>query len=532
MQLQRRIGLVGLTFAAFTGMVGSGWLFGPMLTAQVAGPAALIAWAIGGVAMFLLALSFAEVSGTLPLAGGVARIPHFSHGGMTSMVMGWSAWLGYCSTAPIETAVMLRYSAEALPWLYAANPTSDTDFTVFGWIFAVASLAVFVLINAFGVALFARINNTITWFKLAIPLLIVAVLLYDSFDGANLTDAPGGFMPYGWAGVMAAVSTGGVIFSFIGFRHAIDLAGEAKNPQVNLPLSLMLAILISLVLYILLQLAFMGAVPSDLLSNGWGKLHFSQNLGPLAGVAMAVGVVWLSAVVFAGAVIGPFGGALVAVGSNARLLYGMARNKTMPRFLEALSNAGVPLVAMLINFAVGAVMLFVPFDTIVALNGAAITLSFVAGPIAIYAFRRELPDRIRVFKAPFAPAVGLIGMLVVTLVVYWSGWDTTRILIAVIVVGVLLYPVLRQRVDNEPSNWRRALWLAPYLGGLTLLSWLGNFGGGEEVIPFGWDLILALLLSIMGFVLAFMSRTRRPELLAMLAHHKVEEVVVTDSTPY
>ena len=88
MQLQRRIGLVGLTFAAFTGMVGSGWLFGPMLTAQVAGPAALLAWAIGGVAMFLLALSFAEVSGTLPLAGGVARIPHFSHGSTTSMVMG------------------------------------------------------------------------------------------------------------------------------------------------------------------------------------------------------------------------------------------------------------------------------------------------------------------------------------------------------------------------------------------------------------------------------------------------------------
>lgn len=531
MQLQRRIGLVGLTFAAFTGMVGSGWLFGPMLTAQLAGPAALVAWVIGGVAMFLLALSFAEVSGLLPLAGGVARIPHFSHGSLVSMTMGWSAWLGYCSTAPIETAVMMRYASELLPWLYLPNAAGDTDFSVWGWIAAVGVLALFVVINAFGVALFARINNTITWFKLAIPLLIVALLLIDAFDGSNLT-AGGGFMPYGWAGVMAAVSTGGVIFSFIGFRHAIDLAGEAKNPQVNLPLSLMFAIAISLGLYLLLQLAFLGALPADMLSGGWSKVHFTANLGPLAGVAMAVGMVWLSAVVFAGAIVGPFGGALVAVGSNARLLYGMARNKTMPRFLDRLSDSGVPLVALLVNFAVGAAMLLIPFETLVALNGAAITLSFAAGPIAIHAFRRELPDRPRVFRAPFAPALAYVGMLVVTLVVYWSGWETTRILLGVIAVGVLLYPLLRQHSEDEPSNWRRAVWLAPYLGGVALLSWLGNFGGGQEVIPFGWDLLLAALLAALGYGLAFISRMRRPELLRMIARHKVDEVAITDSTPY
>lgn len=531
MQLQRKIGLIGLTFAAFTGMVGSGWLFGPMLAAQVAGPAAIIAWVIGGLAMFLLALSFAEVSGLLPLAGGVARIPHFSHGSTVSMVMGWSAWLGYCSAAPIETAVMLQYASDRMTWLYVPDPASSTDFTTLGWITATAMLALFVLINAFGVALFARINTAITWVKLVIPLLIIAVLLYSQFQPANLTEA-GGFMPYGWAGVMAAVSTGGVIFSFIGFRHAIDLAGEAKNPQINLPLSLMLAILISLVLYVALQIAFIGALPTDLLSGGWSKLHFTANLGPLAGVAMALGVLWVTVVVYAGAIISPFGGALVSVGSNARLLYGMSRNKTMPAFLERLSSLGVPLYALLLNFVVGLAMLFIGFDTLVSLNGAAITLSFAAGPIAIYAFRKELPDRLRVFRAPLAPAMGFIGMLVVTLVVYWSGWDTTRLLLGVIAVGLLLYPLLRQRVQDDPSHWRRALWLLPYLGGIALLSWLGNFGGGEGVIPFGWDLLLALLISTMGFILAFLSRIRRPELQAMLVRHKLDEVAMTDSTPY
>jgi len=531
MQLQRKIGLVGLTFAAFTGMVGSGWLFGPMLAAQQAGPAAIIAWVIGGLAMFLLALSFAEVSGLLPLAGGVARIPHFSHGSMVSMVMGWSAWLGYCSAAPIETAVMLQYASDRMTWLYVPNPASSTDFTTLGWIVATAMLGLFVLINAFGVALFARINTAITWVKLVIPLVIIGVLLTSQFEPGNMTDA-GGFMPYGWAGVMAAVSTGGVIFSFIGFRHAIDLAGEAKNPQINLPLSLMLAILISLILYVLLQIAFIGALPSDLLSDGWSKLHFTANLGPLAGVAMALGVLWITVVVYAGAIISPFGGALVSVGSNARLLYGMSRNKTMPAFLEKLSSLGVPLHALALNFVVGLAMLFIGFETLVSLNGAAITLSFAAGPIAIYAFRKELADRNRVFRAPLAPLVGFVGMLVVTLVVYWSGWDTTRLLLGVIAVGLLLYPLLRQRVQDDPSNWRRALWLLPYLGGIALLSWLGNFGGGQGVIPFGWDLMVAFVLAAMGFTLAYLSRIRRPELQAMLVRHKLDEVAITDSTPY
>ena len=77
---KRSIGKISLLFTAIGGIIGSGWLFGPYYASQVAGPASLLSWVIGGVLMMLIALTFAELSAMLPLVGGVARFSHFSHG--------------------------------------------------------------------------------------------------------------------------------------------------------------------------------------------------------------------------------------------------------------------------------------------------------------------------------------------------------------------------------------------------------------------------------------------------------------------
>ena len=109
MPLNRSIGLIGLTFVAVSGIIGSGWLFAPLLTSQLAGPSSVVAWLIGGVAMLILALCFAKATSVMPVAGGIARLPHFTHGDVTSSVLGWSAWVGYNTAAPIETIAMLEY---------------------------------------------------------------------------------------------------------------------------------------------------------------------------------------------------------------------------------------------------------------------------------------------------------------------------------------------------------------------------------------------------------------------------------------
>ena len=96
--LRRDIGLAGLTFIGIGGVLGSGWLFAPLLAVQQAGPAAILAWCIGVLAMLLVALAFAEVVSSLPEAGAIARLPHYSHGTVVGAVMPpWSKYWPFTS---------------------------------------------------------------------------------------------------------------------------------------------------------------------------------------------------------------------------------------------------------------------------------------------------------------------------------------------------------------------------------------------------------------------------------------------------
>lgn len=500
--MKREIGLIGLTFVAISGMIGSGWLFAPLQASQYAGPASLISWGIGAIAMLLLAVTFAEISAMLPVPGGIARVPQFSHGNVVSIAMGWSAWVGYNTTAPIEVEAMMHYLAPHADWLYVGGSTEQLS----GWGVAICTtlLLVFTVINAIGVKFFAYLNSTLTWAKLAIPLLLAGMIIATIFDSGNFTDvATGGFAPYGVQGILAAVSSGGVIFAFIGFRHAIDMAGEAKNPSFTIPAALILAVAIAFVLYALLQTAFIGAVQPDQLAGGWSKLSLGHELGPMAAIASAIGMLWLVSLLNVGAVTSTFAAGLVSSGSNGRLALALAQNGIFPRFFLEISNRGVPLRALLLNFAVSSLFFIImPFSEIIALNGAAIVLSFIVGPIAVVALRSLLPNHTRSFRVPAVNLTAGAAFVVATLVVYWSGWDTIWRLGLALLAGFIWFAIARwgfERSSNRDLDLREAVWLVPYLIGIAIVSALGHFGNGMGVIPFGWDQLLIVILAIGSF---------------------------------
>ena len=113
------------------------------------------------------------------------------------------------------------------------------------------------------------------WWKIAIPVLTIIVLLFK-FHGGNFGSSAdtGGFMPTGIKGVLSAVVGAGVVFSYLGFEQADQLAGEIKNAQQNLPRAIITAVAIGTAIYILLQIVFIAAMdPSVLtLSHGWTGL--------------------------------------------------------------------------------------------------------------------------------------------------------------------------------------------------------------------------------------------------------------------
>lgn len=503
-RMHRDIGLVGLTFVAVSGIIGSGWLFAPLLAVQHAGPAALVAWLIGGIAMLLLALTFAEISAMLPVPGGVARVPMFSHGNLVCTMMGWSGWVGYTTQAPIEVEAMLRYLGPHATWLYSGG-TPGNDLSTAGIAASMAFLALFVVINAFGVKFFAYVNSTITWAKIGIPAILIVTLLTTRFEVGNFTDH-GGFAPMGWAGVMSAVSSGGVIFSYIGFRHAVDMAGEVRNPGFTVPTALILSVVICFFIYGGLQLAFIGALEPSAIAGGWGQIRLSSDFGPLGAVASALGLMWLVSMLNVGAVLGPMGGALVATGSCARISFALSENGLFPKIIATLSRAGVPLAALIMNLAV-AVLAFVllRFEDLVKLNESAIMLSFVVGPIGVEALRHLLPTARRPVTLPGVRFIACAAFVITTLIIHWSGWETVwRLGICLLVGGVLFVTYARARIKGT-ADLKEASWLVPYLGGLGLISALGSFGGAG-VLADGLDTALLVALCVGVFFYAVRCR--------------------------
>ena len=519
--MRREIGLLSLTFIGVSGVLGSGWLFAPLLASQLAGPAALLAWLLGGLAIGLLAMTFAEIAAMLPVAGGIARLPQFSHGNVVSMAMGWSAWVGYNTTAPIEVEAMLRYLAPHFPWLYHSDTAGHLS--TLGMTAAGAMLLIFTVVNIFGVRFFARINASITWLKILVPVVVAVTLIADGFEGANLA-AGGGFFAMGAEGILASIASGGIIFAFIGFRHTIDLAGEAKNPQFTVPVAILLTILICFLVYGLIQLAFIGALsPSDL-ENGWKALHFSGQFGPLSGLAAAIGILWLVSLLNVGAVIAPLGGGLVSVGSMGRLALALAQNGFFPRVLETLNRFGVPAYAMMVNFVVASlVFVLLPFQEVLSLNGAAIILSFAVGPVALISLRRLDPARPRGFRLAAAGILAPTAFIVATLIIYWSGWDTYWRLAACLGVGLVLLLIKVRNTRGERLDLAEAAWLLPYLLGLGTFSYLGDFGHGRGIIPFGWDTLLIAVFCTLTFWYAVHCRLSREKYVGYIREEKVFE---------
>src|SRR4051794_1309949 len=161
--LKRHVGVVGLLFASVGSIIGSGWLFGALDASTAAGPAALISWALGGLMILLIALTYAELGTMFPLSGGVVRFPHLAFGSFASYASGWITWVAVATTAPIEVEAALQYGTRYAPFTEENIVGGETVHTLtgLGYATAVVLMAVFVVINYYGIKWFARINNAL-----------------------------------------------------------------------------------------------------------------------------------------------------------------------------------------------------------------------------------------------------------------------------------------------------------------------------------------------------------------------------------
>jgi amino acid transporter len=512
-QLKRHVGIVGLLFASIGSIIGSGWLFGALNASITAGPAAVISWALGGVMILMIALVYAELGTMYPLSGGVVRYPHLSFGSFASYTTGWITWVAVTTTAPIEVEAALQYATKYADFTSKHTVAGEPVYTLtaLGYAAAVVLMAVFVCVNYFGVRWFARVNNVLVWWKLAIIILVIVAFFVTAFHGSNFTSQ--GFMPTGWHGVFTAISTSGVVFSYLGFRQGIELAGETDNPHRNVPISVVGSVLLTGLIYVLLQVAFIGALKSGLIDKGWANLAFTNDFGPLAAVATLLGLGWLAVLLYADAIISPGDTGLIYTTISSRISYAMARNGNAPASLSKTTDRGVPLISLVLAFVVGLIV-FLPFPSWQQLVGfitSATVLSFASGPLVLSALRKQVPDAERPFRLPGGHVIPVLAFWCSNLIVYWSGWLVNWKLFVAVLIGFVLLAVFHAtgRVTAPKLDFKAgAAWLLPWLGGLALISYLGSFpdksdgAGNRGLFSFEFSIPLILVFSIIVYAIA------------------------------
>ena len=411
--MDRGVGFLGLLWASEGSIIGSGWLFGALTAASVAGPSAIIGWCIGSVIIILLALVHAELGGLFPVSGGTSRFPHYAFGSLAGATFGWFAYIQAATVAPIEVLAAIQYASS---WKFAHSWYNGTNLSRAG---DPGGDRAHVHLHRYqphrGAVAGARQQRADVVegdhpgrddhrpARLQLPRLQLhrrRRLLRPRQPRSRRSSSP--FPP-------------GIVFSLLGFEQAVQLGGEARNPSKDLPRAVILSILIGGVIYILLQVAFIGALEPKLSRSGRHvdeAGHAGQQRRPLQGAQRGArstwwpssrASAWLAFLLRLDAVISPSGTGLIYLTSALADQLRAEQERLYPRRVrEDLDPTRVPVLGIIVTAVIGLLFLL-PFPSWAKLVGvvtSARVLMYAGAPLALGALRHQKPDLPRPYRLP------------------------------------------------------------------------------------------------------------------------------------
>jgi amino acid transporter len=484
--LRKSMGFNGILFMSIGAIIGSGWLLAANAAASVAGPAAIISWVIGGIFIIFVAFSYAEIAGMLPRTGAIVRYPQLTHGAYTGWLVGWTYWLSAICVPAIEAEAVLAYLGGRFPGsglIYTSHGVAGLLSWPRGIGAGVGLMLLFFCLNVFGIRLLSEWNRVFTWWKLVIPIATFC-FLFLVFRGTNLT-AYHGFFATGTGNMFQALSTTGIVFAYLGFRQALDYAGESRRPQRDVPLATILSVVITMCIYALLQVGFLGALSwhgTGVAPGNWAGLatgHWATT--PLYSAMTAAGIgamLSFAPLLLVDAGISPSGTGWIYMGTSIRTNYGLAVHGYGPKALQTHNRWGIPWVSAIIAFVVGCVF-FIPapsWFTLVGFITSTTVLTYIMCGLGLPIFRKYAPNLPRPYRQPMAWLWAPVGFLAAMMIVYWAGFKTLSSVYAAVFVGLPLfswYYLVRR-------GWVRNRWLAyahglVFLGGWVFLNRMGGW---------------------------------------------------------
>jgi basic amino acid/polyamine antiporter, APA family len=407
------LGLFTAVMLVVGGVIGSGIFRKPgVMAAQLGSPELLLGvWLLAGVITMMGALANAEVAGMIPETGGQFIYFERMYGRFFAFLYGWSIF-AVIQTGSIAAVayVFAEYSTTFLPLPEAGPALAGFSFHVpfIGDIapfqelgvklFAAATVVLLTAVNYAGVRFGGVVQNVFTIAKVAGMLLLVpAVLLLPETDGpANLTADSLVIRPQGIA-LLAAVAAAlqGAFWAYDGWNKITFIAGEVKDPQRNVPRSLVGGMLLVTAVYLVMNAAYAWVLPVDEMAGS--KLVAAD----AAERCFAGGGKWIALVVM----LSTFGALNAIILASARVYFSMARRGVFP---EAVGRAHprfhTPGVSLVVQGVWSVALLFSgTFDTLTDTLIFVAWLFYGAGALGVIVLRRKEPETPRPYRVPLYP---------------------------------------------------------------------------------------------------------------------------------
>jgi basic amino acid/polyamine antiporter, APA family len=410
LKLRRTLGFWSSVAIAIGGMIGAGVFVLLGIGAGLAGSALPIAFLISGLLALCNAASASELGASFPVSGGTYEYARR----LISPRIGFATGFIFSLSKVLETAtVALSFGLYFSVFFNSANPQ----------VVAIAATVAFTALSTFGIRMSGIVNNALVVIKVSILTALVA-LAAGYFVPSNFT----GMAQSGVQNVMTASAL--LFFSYTGFARISTLGEEIKDPKRTIPRATLVALSITIILYLLISTVSIGAVGSDALAN---------SSSPLAVVAAKIGPAF-SAVVAFGALVATASVLLGDLLAASRTMFAMGRREELPVALGKVSRYGVPYVSQL---AAGAIVI-----GIVAIGDLPFSAFLTSLTILFYYFVTNLSALKLKAKRLLFPrllsAVGLGGCVLLALFIPLQEWAVTA---TMVLLGLAYYQI---------RHWKRA----------------------------------------------------------------------------
>lgn len=431
-RLRRVLGPVQLTALGVGAIIGAGIFVATGAAAHnVAGPALMLSYVIAGVTCVFAALCYAEFASMVPVAGSAYTYAYATLGELLAWVIGWdlvleyavgsatvaTGWSGYFQNVLAKLGYQLPEALRESPWRY--NPATgglDPTGSVLN-LPAIVIVAVVTMVLVKGIQESATFNATMVGIKVAAVLFVIVVGAFY-VDGANWKP----FAPYGWTGIsffghrvagqadpegapLGMLAGAAIIFfAYIGFDSVSTHTEEAKNPQRDVPIGIVISLVVCTVLYIAVVAVLTGMVKYDQLDIN----------APVSRAFQQKGIGWAEGLIAAAGVAGITSVLLVMMLSGPRVFLAMARDGLVPRSVFGVVHPRFRTPwrsTILIGLFVATLSGLLPIDALLHLTNIGTLLAFVIVCAAVLIMRRSHPEAERPFRCPWVPLVPIAGIL-------------------------------------------------------------------------------------------------------------------------